>query len=202
MDADWKSFVVSDIISRTLVLALEECGGCQGGNYSPLLHACRTTSLLKKLECFLENPIKPQLLSDLQTVLNQFESRYILMDRSENYIKSGQDFINSLNAQSLYYGRFITKYNDYSICGPCFTPYIELPKYKEPDVNENLEEAALKKQLMAACEDYDNMEDAPGEPPKKKQKTGKTKKSIKNKKLKVCKQIEVLLKKIYYYERL
>ena len=88
----------------------------------------------------------------------------------------------------MYYGRFITKYNDYSICGPRFTPYIEIPKNEKPKVNENLEEATFKKQLMAACDDYDTMEDASGEPPKKKQKTDKTKKSPKNKKLKVEKR--------------
>ena len=51
MDTDWKSFIASEIVSRTLCLAQTECGGCKDNNYCPLLHACQTTSLLRKFEC-------------------------------------------------------------------------------------------------------------------------------------------------------
>ena len=189
MDTDWKSFIVSEIVSRTLCLAQTECGGCKDNNYCPLLHACQTTSLLRKFECFLHSRIKLGMHQDLESILNQFESRFILVDRREHYIESGKTLLNDLSPESLYYGRFITKYNDASICGPCFSPYILPPKatqdLKDSRTNTPLDESAIRKQLREECEDYDNLEDVPGESPKKKQKTGKTKNSTNNKKLKV-----------------
>ena len=105
MDADWKSFIVSEIVSRTLCLAQTECGGCKDNNYCPLLHACQTTSLLRKFECFLHSRIKLGMHQDLESILNQFESRFILVDRREHYIESGKTLLNDLSPESLYYGR-------------------------------------------------------------------------------------------------
>ena len=83
-----------------------------------------------------------------------------------------QELLNESNAQSLYYGRFITKYNDHAICGPCFTPYIAPPKTTN-EAEIPLDEDALKKQLMEACEDYDKIEVIADQPMKKKRKTSK-----------------------------
>jgi hypothetical protein len=195
MDADWKSFIVAEVVKRTLGLAKRECGGCKDGNHCSLLHACQTTSLLRKLECFLDSPIKVAVRQDLESILNQFEFRFILLDRRENYIEMGETLLNDLNPQSLYYGRFITQYNDVSICGPCFKPFILPPRatqeLKNSRPNTPFDESAVRKQLREECDDYDNLEEASSEPPKKKQKAGKTKNSTNNKKPKF-KKVEVL----------
>ena len=174
---DWKSFIVAEIVNRTLCLAQVECGGCKDGNHCPLLHACMTTSLLRKLECFLHSRIKLGVHQDLESILNQFESRYILVDRREHYIESGKTLLNDLNPESLYYGRFITKYNDASICGPCFSPYILPPKttqeLKDSRTSTPLDEVAVKYQLREECEDYDSIQTIPLQQSKKKKRTAK-----------------------------
>ena len=178
MDADWKSFIVSEIVSRTLCLAQTECGGCKDNNYCPLLHACQTTSLLRKFECFLHSRIKLGVHQDLESILNQFESRYILVDRREHYIESGKTLLNDLSPESLYYGRFITKYNDASICGPCFSNFILSPpkatqELKDSRTSTLLDEVFVKSQLREECEDYDNMQTIPHQQSKKKKRTAK-----------------------------
>ena len=175
MDTDWKSFIVSEIVSRTLCLAQTECGGCKDNNYCPLLHACQTTSLLRKFECFLHSRIKLGVHQDLESILNQFESRYILVDRREHYIESGKTLLNDLSPESLYYGRFITKYNDASICGPCFSPYISPPKATQElkYSSTHLDEVFVKSQLREACEDYDAMQTTPPQRAKQKERTAK-----------------------------
>ena len=170
MDVDWKAFIVAEVIRRALTLSTKECEGCQEELHCASLHACWTTSLVRKLECFLEGRIKPQMLNDLQLILNQFESRFCLMDRRENYIKMGHDFLKDSNAHALYYGRFITKYNDQSICGPCFTPYIEIPNTTKA-TSVPIDEDTIDKDLMDACEDYDKV--ILNQPPQKKRKTDK-----------------------------
>ena len=175
MDTDWKSFIVSEIVSRTLCLAQTECGGCKDNHYCPLLHACQTTSLLRKFECFLHSRIKLGMHQDLEAILNQFESRFILVDRREHYIESGKTLLNDLSPESLYYGRFITKYNDASICGPCFSPYISPPKATQElkYSSTHLDEVFVKSQLREACEDYDAMQTTPPQQSKKKERTAK-----------------------------
>ena len=156
MDADWKAFIAAEVIKRVIVLGNDECQGCKEGFYCPLLHVCTTTSLLKKLEWFLESWIKPQMMNDLDSILNVFNSRYILMNTREAYIEMAQDFLNDSTAESVYYGKFITKFNDHAICGPCFTPYIEPPKQSELEGNDAvLDETVLEKELMDACEEID-----------------------------------------------
>ena len=93
----------------------------------------------------------------------------------------GQELLKDSNAHALYYGRFITKFNDQSICGPCFTPYIEVPNVTQP-----IDEESIDKELMDACEHYDK-EVIANKPPQKKQKIAKVndtniKKSRKGKK--------------------
>jgi len=183
MDSDWKSFIVSEVVQRTLTLANEECTACKAGNYCALLHACKTTSLLRKMECFFESRIRPQLLLEMQAVLNQFESRYILMDRPCNYIKVGHDFLVSADAHSLYYGRFITTFNDQPICGPCFSPYFAPPtKATTPPLDQ------LKEDLLQVCKEYDENPNNDNPDSTKKRKVGskssgasKRKKTLKDK---------------------
>ena len=184
MENDWKSFIVADIIRKTQRLGQEHCLGCREGHYCALIHACMTTSLLKKLECFFVSHIKSMVMDELESILTQFESRFILMATRESYIQTAQTLVDDLTPNVIYYGRFITSLNDYSICGPSFTPYINPPSEPIADLN------GLQNSLQEALDDYDAVE-AIADSPKKKRKTAthhdKNVKKSKSKKMKAVK---------------
>ena len=181
MEDDWKSFVVSKIIKQTLLHAQDECTGCKEGRYCALIHACATTSLLRKLECFYDNRVKMNIWSNLEGLLKEFEERFILMDRRERYIALAQTLLDDLNSHVIYYGRFITILNDSSICGTNFTPLI-----KEEKIDQN--DDTMTKILRNAMRDHDDIESIADVPAKQRRRTTGDKKLKKSKNAKKCKQ--------------
>ena len=107
---DWKTFIVAVFIKRTLEVSILACQGCRESRFSPLLHAHQTKGLMQKLTVFFD-AIKSELVTNIRDVYSQFEVRFPNIN-IPNYDQEGIEFLNNLDVNQIYYGRYITADND------------------------------------------------------------------------------------------
>ena len=111
----WLGFLCEQIIRKAEQLSRLRCPGCEAKLNSPVLHLHLQTSLLDKIKTFFDE-IRGPLLQSLPQLYELMEqnlphSDSLEQDR-ESYISIGRQFLMSHTCESVYFGRWITEFND------------------------------------------------------------------------------------------
>ena len=111
----WIGFLCENIVRDVLQLAKLRCPGCNDKLNSPLLHLHEQLSLLDKLRQHFEE-IRGTILPTLPELYNRFKDKLPHSDDlskdQECYISIAHNFLLLIGADSLYYGRFLSDFND------------------------------------------------------------------------------------------
>ena len=92
-----------------------KCPGCEAKLKSPILHLHLQNSLLDKVVAYFEE-IRASVLQSVPELYQKISQKLPHSDNleqdQESYIMIGRQFLISHTCHSLYYGRWITEYND------------------------------------------------------------------------------------------
>ena len=111
----WIGFLCENIVRQVVQLSKLRCPGCEDKLSSPLLHQHEQHSLLDKLRIYFEEvrgtifPTLPELYSLFQDKLPHSDD---LPRDQECYVSIGYNFLATIGAESLFYGRFLSEMND------------------------------------------------------------------------------------------
>ena len=111
----WLAFLGADVIQRCVDCCEQECPACKNGLLSPLLHFHNQYSLREKLDTYYYKTIQ-QL--DIAALFDRFILRFgwFSLNREE-FVNMGQSFVRLSTPDALFYGKYITKENDFDIYG-------------------------------------------------------------------------------------
>ena len=111
----WLGFLCEQIVRQSNQLSLLKCPGCEAKLKSPILHLHLQTSLLEKMKMFFEE-IRGPLLQSVPQLYDQIQHKLPHSDNLEQdrdaYISIGRQFLMSHTCESVYYGRWVTEFND------------------------------------------------------------------------------------------
>ena len=111
----WIGFLCENIVRDVVQLAKLRCPGCDDKLISPLLHLHEQLSLLEKLRHYFEE-VRGTLLPTLPELYGTFQDKLPhsndLSKDQECYISVGHNFLLTIGADSLYYGRYLSDLND------------------------------------------------------------------------------------------
>ena len=108
----WLGFLSEKFVQNALKRCLDECAGCRDNMNSALLHLHQQMSLLDKLRKYFED-IRGELLANTTELYTQFEKKLPHSDDLAKdkmiYLNVARHFLITSNAETLYYGRYITE---------------------------------------------------------------------------------------------
>ena len=111
----WIGFLTGLVINKSHQSCKERCPGCIAKLRSPLLHLHEQLSLLDKVRCHFEE-VKGLILPHMETfydiVQHKLPHTQNLEVDKEKYCYFGTNFLLTSNPDSIYWGRFITEFND------------------------------------------------------------------------------------------
>ena len=111
----WLGFLCEQIIRQANQMSFLNCPGCKAKLKSPILHLHLQTSLLDKMKTFFEEicgcllKSVPQLYDLIQHKLPHSDN---LEQDKDSYISIGRQFLMTHTCESVYYGRWVTEFND------------------------------------------------------------------------------------------
>ena len=92
-----------------------DCPACCDGFQSPLLHFHHQRNLHEKLNLYFYR-IVPEM--DIGELFNKFMIHFGWMELSkEEFISIGQSFVRFSTPDAIFYGKYLSKENDYAIYG-------------------------------------------------------------------------------------
>ena len=111
----WFAFLTADVIQRCVDHCEQECPGCKDGLLSPLLHLHNQYSLREKLDHYYNKIV---IEMDISELFNRFilQFGWISLDQVE-FISIGQYFVRFSTPEAIFYGKYITKDNDFALYG-------------------------------------------------------------------------------------
>ena len=111
----WLGFLCDQVIRQAEQMSKLKCPGCEAKLKSPILHLHLQNSLLDKVVTYFEE-IRASVLQSVPELYQQISQKLPHSDNleqdQESYIMIGRQFLISHTCHSLYYGRWITEYND------------------------------------------------------------------------------------------
>ena len=111
----WIGFLCENVVRQVVQLSKLRCPGCEDKLFSPLLHLHEQLSLLDKLRNYFEE-VRGTLLPTLPELYTMFQDKLPHSDDlsrdQESYISIGHNFLLTIGAESLYYGRYLSGLND------------------------------------------------------------------------------------------
>ena len=114
----WLGYLSGLLVRRCVELSILRCPGCNDKLKSPLLHLHQQQSLLDKIYIHF-NEIKDVLFPTIDELYDVVKHKLSHSDdRSKDkeiYTNNGRCFLQTLNAESLYYGRYLSGENDFII---------------------------------------------------------------------------------------
>ena len=114
----WLGYLSGLLVQRCIKLSILRCPGCNDKHKSPLLHLHQQQSLLDKINIHV-NEVKDVLFSTIDELYDVAKHKIPQSgDQSKDkeiYTNNGRCFLQTLNAESLYYGRYLCGENDFII---------------------------------------------------------------------------------------
>ena len=111
----WFAFLSADIIQRCIECCKQECPACKDGVLSPLLHLHTQSDLYEKVCRYYYRIMQEMIIADLfDRFILQFG--WLSLNREE-FISIGQYFVRFSTPDAIFYGRYITKENDFALYG-------------------------------------------------------------------------------------
>ena len=114
----WLGYLSGLLVRRCVELSILRCPGCNDKLKSPLLHLHQQQSLLDKI-CIHFNEVKDVLFSTIDELYDVAKHKLPQSDNrskdKEIYTNNGLCFLETSNAESLYYGRYLCGENDFII---------------------------------------------------------------------------------------
>ena len=111
----WIGFISENIVRQVVQLAKLRCPGCDDKLSSPLLHLHEQLSLLDKLRNYFEE-VRGTLLPTLPELYDMFQDKLPHSDDlsrdKDCYVSIAHNFLLTIGADSLYYGRYLSNLND------------------------------------------------------------------------------------------
>lgn len=112
---NWIAFLTETIIRKVVDLAKMRCPACSDKINSPLLHLHEQLSLLEKTRTYFEE-IRGNILPTINELYGQFKHKLPHSNDSAQdevcYIENGRQFLLTITADALYYGRYLNEMND------------------------------------------------------------------------------------------
>ena len=111
----WLGFLCDQIIRRSEEMSKIKCPGCEAKLKSPVLHLHLQNSLLDKMRMYFEDirgPVLESVPNLYQKISHKLPHSDDLEQDKESYIMIGRQFLISHTCDSMYYGRYVTQYND------------------------------------------------------------------------------------------
>ena len=131
----WLGYLSEKFVRASLKHSQDNCPGCRDNMSSALLHLHHQMSLLEKLRKYFEE-IRGDLLSNTTTLYTEFEKKLPHSDDLSKdkmiYLNVARHFLLTSNAETLYYGRYITDGLD-SYIAEAFTNIQQKKKKKTRD---------------------------------------------------------------------
>ena len=115
---NWIGFLANFLITKCVKACKDRCPGCEIKLRSPILHKHDQFSLLDKIRIHFDE-IKGILEPHLETIYDIVQGKLphssdLEMDKV-SYCKMGQNFLLATNPDSLYWGRYVTEFNDFIV---------------------------------------------------------------------------------------
>ena len=111
----WFAFLSADIIQHCIECCEQKCPACKDGLLSPLLHFHNQSDLYVKLGHYYYKIVQEMDIADLfDKFILQFG--WFSLNREE-FICIGQSFVRFSTPDAIFYGKYITKENDYALYG-------------------------------------------------------------------------------------
>ena len=111
----WFAFLSADVIQRCIECCEQECPACKNELLSPLLHFHNQYSLREKLEQYYYKTVQEMDIAELfDRFIVQFG--WFSLNREE-FISIGQSFVRFSSPDAIFYGKYVTKENDFALYG-------------------------------------------------------------------------------------
>ncbi len=111
----WFAYLCAEIIEQCIERCQRDCPACRDGFKSPILHYHLQRNLHEKLDIYFHRVIPEMDIADL---FNKFIIHFGWMELSkEEFIAIGQSFVRFSTPDAIFYGKYLTKENDYIIYG-------------------------------------------------------------------------------------
>ena len=111
----WFAFLSADIIQRCIECCKQECPACKDFVLSPLLHFHAQSNLYEKVCQYYYRTVQEMVIEDLfDRFILQFG--WVTLNREE-FITIGQYFVRFSTPHAIFYGKYITKENDFALYG-------------------------------------------------------------------------------------
>lgn len=111
----WFATLAAIIFHQSAKKCAELCPGCNANLKNPILHLCHQLSLLDKMRNHFDE-IRGYSLSTIYTIYDSVSNKLPhstdLDKDKENYCNNAIVFLNSINPDSLYWGRYLHEHND------------------------------------------------------------------------------------------
>ena len=109
------AFLAEQIARECTNLTVQNCAACRENLCSPLLHQHCHMNLLDSLREYFQQ-VRGHLLSKISTFYDCIESKLPHSpDRKKDrmiYLLNAQSFLTSCNAETIYWGRYVSRDND------------------------------------------------------------------------------------------
>ncbi len=111
----WFAFLAAEVIQQSVDSCEKDCPACMDGLYSPLLHFHNMRNLREKLDLYYYRVISEMDISEL---FNKFILHFgwLTLDNDE-FVAIGQHFVRFSTPDAIYFGKYITKQNDFALYG-------------------------------------------------------------------------------------
>ena len=149
----WIGFLCENIVRQVAQLSKLRCPGCDDKLFSPLLHLHEQLSMLDKLRLYFEE-VRGAILPTLPELYTMFQAKLPHSDNldrdQECYISIGHNFLLTIGADSLYYGRYLSDLNDGYINEGFKIPKKRKSDACQPTINEGVK--LQKKRKSDGCQ--------------------------------------------------
>ena len=111
----WFAYLAAEVIQQCIDACEKDCPACMNGLYSPLLHFHNMHCLREKLDLYYYRVISEMDISEL---FNKFILHFgwLTLDNDE-FVAIGQHFVRFSTPDAIYFGKYITKQNDFTLYG-------------------------------------------------------------------------------------
>ena len=111
----WLGFLTGIFVKKCIEISVLKCPACKDKVKSPLLHLHCQKSLLQKMKTHF-NEVQASLIPKLDQLFDTVRHKLPTSDNpttdKQIYTNTARIFLNTANAETLYYGRYLSETND------------------------------------------------------------------------------------------
>ena len=115
----WFGFIAEQFMRECVNRSIQNCPGCKANLSSNLLHLHHQQSLLDVMRHYCDE-VRGLLLNTITKFYDSIQSNLPHSDDKKKdklvYLLNARSFLISCNAETIYWGRYVTQEEDQSIC--------------------------------------------------------------------------------------